>query len=61
MTAKHKVTVALDYANLAEAKTLIKELGNDYSIEKIDVNGHFNISKDNNVIAKFGSLGLEFL
>ena len=51
----------LIFTTFAEAKTLIKELGNDYSIDKVDANGHFNISKGGQVIAKFGSIGLEFL
>lgn len=48
-------------STFTEAKTIIKQLGNEYSIDKIDGNGHFNISKSNQVIAKFGSSGLEFL
>ena len=35
MIAKHKVTVALDYANLAEAKTLVSQLNPEYCNLKV--------------------------
>lgn len=49
------------FSTFDSARTLIKKLGNEYSLVKVGQNGHFNICKNGEIIAEFKSSGLSFI